>query len=143
MNNFFIDFHLSRSDFYPNKSRYTQTFHHHFLHSMKSLNSSDNTDDINMNNSDFVFKKKNLKNSFSIRSSKKKINKTICKNDNISMVETNSFQIIPSLKDTIKKRKGNVLYLKTKPKKKKDNKFFTFYTLADIKKKKKIITNLK
>ena len=79
-----------------------------------------------MNNSALVFKKKNLKNSFSISSSKKKINKTICKQDNISMVETNSFQIIPNLKDAINKRKGNVLYLKTKPKERKDNKFFTF-----------------
>ena len=137
MNNFLLGSHLSRNDLYPNKSRYTQTFHHTFLDSLKSLNSSENSDDINMNNSALVFKKKNLKNSFSISSSIKKINKTICKQDNISMVETNSFQIIPNLKDAINKRKGNVLYLKTKPKERKDNKFFTFYTLTDIKNKEK------
>ena len=97
---------------------------------MKFMNNSVDSNNRSLNSSGFIFKKKNLKNSFS-KSRHKKENKNRYKFDNISMTESNSFQIISESKDKIKKIR-KVINFKQASKKfdKKHNSYFN--TINDI-----------
>ena len=124
-----------------NKSNYKMytynlnNFKNTHLNSMKFMNNSVDSNNRSLNTSGFIFKKKNLKNSFS-KSRHKKENKNRYKFDNISMTESNSFQIISESKDKIKKIR-KVINFKQASKKfdKKHNSYF--HTINDIGKNEK------
>ena len=109
---------------------------HHTLCNSDNLNNNssyfNNTTLINLN---YIFKKKKLKNSFSISSKRIKTLDNFIKNKNsninISIDEGSKFQIIPNIKQVINKRKRNLINIKDKEKINADN--FMFYTITDIK----------
>ena len=136
-NNIFSNSQIYRNSLNPQNQRYGRNVHNTFLSSFQLMNNSIYSDDINKTS--IIFKKKNLKNSFSISSKKKK--KNILKEESI---ESNRFQIVPKLNlEKKKKRKPMIIYLKEKPKNNDENKYFTFYTITDIKKQEKENNNEK
>ena len=132
MNQFLVNSQLSRNSPSPKNTQHGRSLHHTFLSSVKLMNKSIYSD--NINKTSVIFKKKNLKNSFSISSKNKKKNKTIFKQESI---ESNRFQIIPNFNIEMKKRKPLIINLKEKPKNNNEDKYFTYYTLTDIRKKQK------
>ena len=133
MNTFFVNSKISRNNLIiPKKPNVNKNLHHTFLSSFKLMNNSNNSEVVNK--SSVIFKKKNLKNSFSISSKNKKKNRSIFKQESI---ESNRFQIIPKINLEIKKRKPIIINLKEKQKNNDEDNYFTFYTLTNIRKKEK------
>ena len=135
MNTFYVGSPLSKDDLF-NKTN-NQNLHNKYFDSYNLANRTLKTFKENLNKSELIFKKKNLKNSFSLSRKNKNKNKKIFFNntDNISIIEGNSFQIIPNLKKKNIKRKFNALLIKEKQKNAEDENEFTFYNLTDIRKK--------
>ena len=131
-NNIFSNSQIYRNSVNHLNQKHGLNPHNTFLNSIQLLNNSIYSDDINKTS--IIFKKKNLKNSFSISSKNKKKNRDILKQESI---ESNRFQIIPKLNFEKKKRKPMVINLKEKPSNNDEDKFFTFYTLTDIKQQEK------
>ena len=140
-NNIFSNSQIYRNSLNPQNQRYGRNVHNTFLSSFQIMNNSIYSDDINKTS--IIFKKKNLKNSFSISAKNKKKKKNILRQESI---ESNRFQIIPKLnleKKMKKKRKPIIINLKEKPKNNEDDKYFTFYTKKDIKSQEKDNNNEK
>ena len=124
MNNFLIGAKTSR-DYYN---------HNNF--SYNSVNKENSYEGF-LKHKSFIFKKKSLKNSFSLSKKNKKVNKQINRLDNISIIEANNFQIIPNLKKKNLKRKINIINLRDKPEISDEKSKFNFYTMTEIRKKEK------
>ena len=101
---------------------------------MNLINNSSFLNNSILNNTGFIFKKKNLKNSFSISSKKlKRINNFNTYKNNISIDKGEKFQIIPNLKTKKNNKKKNYITLREKCQTN-NNMDFRFYTLSDLKK---------
>ena len=120
---------------YENTSDNHREFNHTFFNSLNSLDNSSNFDNGTFNSS-FIFKKKNLKSSFSISS--KKLKNDNKKENTIFIDKRENFQIIQNIKPKIIKKKKNLLNCLTKRPILKDKLDFMFYTMNDIQKKEDI-----
>ena len=135
MKTFYVGPPLSRDNLFNKTMTNNQNLHDKYFGSYNVMNNSFNTFNKNLNKSHLIFKKKNLKNSFSLSHKNKKKKNIVTNIDNISIIEGNSFQIIPNLKKKIIKRKVNVPNIKERPKNSEDENEFTFHNLTEIRKK--------
>ena len=134
LNNYINSSKYFRND-YENTSDNHREFNHTFFNSLNSLDNSSNFDNGTFNSS-FIFKKKNLKSSFSISS--KKLKNDNKKENTIFIDKRENFQIIQNIKPKIIKKKKNLLNCLTKRPILKDKLDFMFYTMTDIQKKEDI-----
>ena len=134
MNNFLIGAKTSRDYYNHNNFSYNnKSLSKTFFNSVNKENSYEGF----LKHKSFIFKKKSLKNSFSLSKKNKKVNKQINRLDNISIIEANNFQIIPNLKKKNLKRKINIINLRDKPEISDEKSKFNFYTMTEIRKKEK------
>ena len=139
MNNFLVGAAISRNNLYNhNQTTYNRNLHNTFFSSFQSTdNNPSYYFEKTLNKSGFVFKKKKLRNSFSLSKKNNKSNKDNYKNSDISIIEANSFQIIPNYQEKIARKKRNLINLKVENKVSDTEKEFPFYTKKDILKKEK------
>ena len=135
MKTFYVGPPLSRDSLFNKTMTNNQNLHDKYFCSLNLMNNSFNTFNKNLNKSHLIFKKKNLKNSFSLSRKNKKKKNIVTNIDNISIIEGINFQIIPNLKKKIIKRKTNALNIKERQKNSEDEKEFTFHNLTEIRQK--------